>query len=281
MPHGWSQPSRFDQQALNKLFMSSPQTTSCLQTLKGEGLSVGNTKCLYFLEMPNESPCFPSKCIFALGAPYTKIHSCKESSSAVWCAERLETIIILVRKPHLLPRRGHSILPAVRHRGYCDPSSTPAHGAAPSQGKLSLPVDLWQEDVLPFTRWEAWGVGLPRKRHLGRPGNSLSESPVHLEKGPPACRQLAKKEGKERKLPNKVVHSDGSPSPHHNLPSPRICCCNWNVTNQAMGTVHVGRARLFLQRGDGWAPRGPAAGAYVSAAQTGSALRPLPFETVW
>lgn len=188
----------------------------------------------------------------------------------MWCAERLETIIVLVQKPHLLLRRGHSILPAVRHRGSCAPSPKPR--SSPKPGQALAPCGF-----------VAGGCAALHtlKQHLGRPGKSLSESPVHLEKGPPACRQLTKKEGKERKWPNKVVHSDGFPSPNHNLPSPRICCCNWNVTNHATGTVHVGRARLSLQRGDGWAPCGPAAGAYVSAAQTGSALRPLPFKTVW
>lgn len=44
-------------------------------------MSVGSTKHSYFfLAMPNESTCFPSKCISALGAPSTKVHSCKESS---------------------------------------------------------------------------------------------------------------------------------------------------------------------------------------------------------
>lgn len=51
MPHGWSQRSRFDQQALNKLLTTSPETVSCLQPLKWDALLACNIKCMYFLEM--------------------------------------------------------------------------------------------------------------------------------------------------------------------------------------------------------------------------------------
>lgn len=160
MPCGWSQSSMFDQQALSKLFTSSPQTTNSLQTLKKDGLSVGNTKCMYFLEMPNESTCFPSKCISALSAPSTKIYSCKESSFSVWSAEGLETIIILVLKPHIPPRRGHSravqgLLHSLRY-------TSPRCSAKP--GEALPPCGFVAGGCTALARREAQGAGLPRKR---------------------------------------------------------------------------------------------------------------------
>lgn len=235
---------------------------------------MGNIKCTYFLEMPNESTCFVSKCISALGTPYAKIHNCKESSSFVWsevrngyypCTKASSTASTRAQQPP-----SHAVQSLLRSLPYTSPQTSTKPGQAVSLWIFSRRMNCPRtpRGLGHKSAQDGWATHFVSHQFIWRK--------VYL-----ACRQLTKKEGKERKLPNKVFPSNGFPSPSHNLPSPRICCCIRNVTNQAMGTVHVGRARLVLRRGDGWEPHHPAVAAYIAAVQTRSALRPLLFKTVW